>query len=143
MSNKYRGYTQLPNVYEALLPILTGNEFKVLYYIARKTIGFQNKPSDRISFSQFQKDVGISRDSVSRALSDLQERNLIYCDSFRYSLNMGTLSNIMDYLETNDDLSSYSGLKIKPKSYTKRFENQTKKSLKIKPDRFENQTRSV
>jgi|SRR3990167_59932 len=44
-------YWQFPTIINGFVDILSGNEFKVLWYILRHTYGFQ-KSADRISISQ-------------------------------------------------------------------------------------------
>jgi phage replication O-like protein O len=81
--------TQIPDVIlDRWMAELSGAEFKVLLYIARRTYGF-GKDSDRISLSQIadgivrrdgtvlDRGTGISRSSVARALNSLEERNIV------------------------------------------------------------------
>lgn len=69
-------YTKIPDYFiDQLMPILTGSEFKILIYIARKTIGW-NKERDRISHRQFLK-TGVKPRSISRAIASLEAKNLI------------------------------------------------------------------
>ncbi|MEZ4621188.1 MAG: replication protein [Caldilineaceae bacterium] len=82
-------YTQVPDqFFDELLPILSGNETKVLLYIFRRTFGFK-KGSDNISLSQMVSGItskdgtqldngtGLSKASIARALKDLEEKNVI------------------------------------------------------------------
>ena len=82
-------YTQVPDtVFDRLMPILSGAEFKVLCYIVRRTFGFR-KGVDAISLTQIiggittrdgrQLDggTGLSRDSVTKAIKSLEEKGVI------------------------------------------------------------------
>jgi phage replication O-like protein O len=81
--------TQIPNdVFDTLLPQLSGGELKVLMYICRRTFGFQ-KDSDRISLSQISKGIitktgkvldhgtGLCKRHVITALKTLEKKNII------------------------------------------------------------------
>ncbi len=82
-------YTQIPDqLFDELLPILSGNEVKVLLYIARRTFGFK-RATDNISLSQMVSGIttkdgtqldggtGLSKASVARALKDLEDKNIV------------------------------------------------------------------
>jgi phage replication O-like protein O len=81
--------TQIPNeVFDTLMPHLSGGELKVLLYICRRTFGFR-KDSDSISLTQISKGIttkagkvldqgtGLSRRQVQRALRVLENRKVI------------------------------------------------------------------
>src|SRR5579871_1338405 len=81
--------TQIPDViFDHWMATLSGAEFKVLLYIARRTYGF-GKESDTISLNQIAQGIikrdgtsldrgtGVSRMSVTRALKVLEERGVI------------------------------------------------------------------
>lgn len=57
----------------------SGSQFKILYIIARQTIGFK-KASDRISLSQFQKKTGLDRKTIIEALEELKKGKWIGCE---------------------------------------------------------------
>jgi phage replication O-like protein O len=70
-------YTQIPNeIIDAWMNQLSGVEFKILMSICRKTFGW-GKDKDRISFSQFEKITGASRQAVSEAIKKLSDLDLI------------------------------------------------------------------
>jgi phage replication O-like protein O len=82
-------YTQVPDeVFDELMPILSGSEFKVLMYVIRRTFGFQ-KGSDRISKAQMEfgirrKDgsildggTGLSRRAIRLAVESLVEKDIL------------------------------------------------------------------
>jgi phage replication O-like protein O len=81
--------TQIPNeVFDSLMPHLSGGELKVLLYICRRTFGFR-KDSDRISLTQISKGIitkagrvldqgtGLSKRHVITALKTLEKKNII------------------------------------------------------------------
>ena len=72
------GYTKIANeILEKLVntPLL-GAEFQVLLYIIRKTYGY-NKKQDRISFTQFEKATGISRQTINKTIKNLVAKGMI------------------------------------------------------------------
>ena len=91
---KFRGfrspnYTQVPDeLFDELLPDLSGAELKVLLYIMRRTFGFK-KESDSISLSQITRGIetrngeildrgtGLSKASVATAVKSLEARGII------------------------------------------------------------------
>jgi phage replication O-like protein O len=81
--------TQIPNdVFDTLMPQLSGGELKVLLYICRRTFGFR-KDSDRISLSQIAHGIttktgrildhgtGLCKRHVINALKSLEKKNII------------------------------------------------------------------
>ena len=93
-------YTLVPDeVFDRLLPELTGAELKVLLYIIRRTFGFK-KDADSISLSQMlngitkrdgtvqDRGVGLSKASLLAALRALQEMNLLLTER-RQSVEKG------------------------------------------------------
>jgi phage replication O-like protein O len=81
--------TQIPNeVFDSLMPHLSGGELKVLLYICRRTFGFR-KESDSISLTQIAQGIttkagrvldqgtGLSKRQVQRALRVLENRKII------------------------------------------------------------------
>jgi phage replication O-like protein O len=81
--------TQIPNeVFDTLMPHLSGGELKVLLYICRRTFGFR-KDSDSISLTQIAHGIttkagrvldqgtGLSKRQVQRALRMLESRKVI------------------------------------------------------------------
>jgi phage replication O-like protein O len=81
--------TQIPNdVFDSLMPQLSGGELKVLLYICRRTFGFQ-KDSDHISLSQIAHGIttktgrvldhgtGLCKRRVITALKALEKKNII------------------------------------------------------------------
>lgn len=82
-------YTQVPDqLFDVLMPLLSGAELKVLLYIMRRTFGFK-KDSDSISFSQITAGIrtadgrqldsgtGLSKSTAISAINGLEEKNVI------------------------------------------------------------------
>lgn len=85
-------YTQVPDqLFDELMPDLSGSELKVLLYIIRRTYGFKRN-SDTIALSQMlngitKKDgtiqdrgAGVSKPSLLQALRSLQDQNIIIAE---------------------------------------------------------------
>ena len=85
-------YTMVPDeLFDELLPDLSGAELKVLLYIIRRTLGFK-KGSDTISLSQMlygietkdgttlDRGTGLSRPTLLRALQSLKAKNIIIAE---------------------------------------------------------------
>jgi phage replication O-like protein O len=75
------GFRQLPNkVWHDLMEIsLTGAQFRIVLTIVDKTLGFR-KYSEFISYSQFEKLTGLSRQSVNLAVKGLEAKKVIVVD---------------------------------------------------------------
>ena len=82
-------YTQIPNlIIDFIMPDVSGNEFKVLLYIARRTLGF-HKERDTVSLSQLvsgiktrageslNRGTGLSKATVARCLNGLEQQGYI------------------------------------------------------------------
>lgn len=88
-------YTQVPDeLFDELLPELSGAELKVLLYIIRRTFGFK-RDRDSISLSQmlhgvqsrsgevFDRGAGVSKPTLLQALRSLEERGIIQTERRR------------------------------------------------------------
>lgn len=75
---KENGFTPIANeVIEALVKShLLGSEFSMIMFVIRKTWGFQKKV-DTISYSQFQKELKLSRVTVSKTIKNLVSKNIL------------------------------------------------------------------
>lgn len=93
-------YTQVPDeLFDELLPVLSGGELKVLLYIIRRTFGFK-RDSDTISINQMlngittrdgrvlDRGVGLTKKTLLAAIRSLEERNVILTER-RRSLERG------------------------------------------------------
>lgn len=79
ISNTQRGFTRMDNgILDALLAIdLPARELKVALYIAKRTLNLQAGPS-RIKAAEVSKATNIHPDVVSRAISSLLKRRVIF-----------------------------------------------------------------
>lgn len=93
-------YTMVPDeLFDELLPVLSGGELKVLLYIIRRTFGFK-RDSDTISINQMlngiktregrvlDRGVGLTKKTLLAAIRSLEERNVILTER-RRSLERG------------------------------------------------------
>ena len=108
----------LPNIYiDEIMKYLSGSETKVLFFVMRKTFGWQ-KERDRISLTQFEKGTGLSRQSIINSLESLVQLQILSKDIQKagntYGLNItwekveGSLKNRPVYK------LDYDSLKIRP-----------------------------
>lgn len=105
-----KAYWQFPSIINGYVNVLTGAEFKVLWYVLRHTFGWQ-KSADEISISQIcegirkkngeclDKGTGLSRSSAIRSLSSLRKKGFIFLDKRTggvtiVSLNITGVKNI-------------------------------------------------
>jgi len=65
-----------PLIMELVKVKFKGCGLAVILYIIRKTYGFQKK-TDKISLSQFTKDLGRSRNTIISALKEVQDMNIV------------------------------------------------------------------
>lgn len=84
-----KAYWQFPTIINGYIHILTGAEFKVLWYVLRHTFGWQ-KSADRISISQIcegikkkngeclDKGTGLSRYWAMKSLNSLEKKGFIF-----------------------------------------------------------------
>lgn len=98
------GYTRIAN--ELLANLigeihLSGNEWKVLLTIIRKTYGYQ-KTSDKISLTQFEKLTNISRPSVVEAISKLVGKNLLVVKKEPFINEFSLNKDVKSWLTSRD-----------------------------------------
>ncbi len=73
--------TQIPNViFDKWMPHLSGAEFKVVMFIARKTYGWGERP-DTISIAQMATGTGLSARAVEGAVLTLTGKGILKPDS--------------------------------------------------------------
>jgi len=69
--------TQIPDVIlDEWLPVLSGAEFQVVMFVARKTFGW-GKDRDRISLSQIEAGTSLARSTISAACEGLRARGML------------------------------------------------------------------
>ena len=75
---KENGFTAIANeILEKIVATsLPAGEFRLLFFVLRKTYGYQKK-EDRISLTQFEKGLKLSRPTVSKYLKNLKARNIL------------------------------------------------------------------
>lgn len=86
---KENGFTPIANeIMEQIVnTCLLGSEYQILFWILRKTYGFQKK-NDWISLTQFEKATKLSRPTVVKSLKNLVNMNIIIkSNSFDYHFN--------------------------------------------------------
>ena len=121
---KEHGHTEIANeVLEKLCTAqLTGSEFRILFFIIRKTWGWRKK-MDHISLNQIARGTGIGKRSVCRVLASLEGKKYIEKVTIDY-INMFGFNK--DYEQWNTELI---GKKIKSDQtsviQTTTLENQT------------------
>lgn len=89
---RFPSYTQVPDqLFDELLPILSGGELKALLYICRRTFGFKRE-SDNISLNQMLNGItkedgsqldlgtGLSKPTLLRALKSLQDKEILIAE---------------------------------------------------------------
>lgn len=124
MKNFYPNSTQVPNIlFDEYLPILSDTGFRILMIIVRQTYGWiedkktkRRKDKDWISYSQLMIKTGRVRQSVSTALRELEEKDLIqiFDDSGRQLFTMDQRRGKSLYYRINTSLKT--GLVVPVKS---------------------------
>ncbi len=107
IGNTQRGFTRMDNsIMEALAAVdLPAREFRVVMAIARQTIGY-NVESKRLSADEIGKLTNMRRDVVSKAISHLLERRVIFrVGGSRGDLGVSPVSEWAFYDEKNESLS--------------------------------------
>ena len=107
ISNTQRGFTRMDNsIMEALAAVdLPAREFRVVMAIARQTIGY-NVESKRLSADEIGKLTNMRRDVVSKAISHLLERRIIFrVGGSRGELGVSPVSEWSFYEEKKASLS--------------------------------------
>jgi|GEM_PF-2462291 len=98
---------QTPNFFvDECMALLSGNEFKCLSFLARKTFGWQ-KRSDRISKSQIMAATGLANETVDKTMNTLVVFGLVLRISENNPQNTGTEWA----LQTDDSLVRFDALK--------------------------------
>lgn len=75
---KENGFTPIANeILEKVVNMpLLGAEFRIMFFIIRKTYGYHKK-QDRISLTQFEQGTSLSRPTIVKAIKNLMVRNMI------------------------------------------------------------------
>jgi len=83
-------FTMVPNVcFDTYMKEMTANEFQTYMFVIRKTMGW-HKSSDKISLSQFKKNINSSTPTIRKAIKGLRKKGFIKQipsgRSYRYSI---------------------------------------------------------
>lgn len=122
------GYTKISNeLLDALYRVkLSPYEMRVALYVIRKTYGY-NKKSDTISLSQFEKDIGIDRRHIHRAIKKLVPKQVL--GAYRGDKNVISYYIKKDYTKWSaySGTSTQTGTKTVPIQVTKTVPKQEQK----------------
>jgi phage replication O-like protein O len=110
--------TQVPDeVFDVLMPQLSGAEIKVLLYICRRTLGFK-KAADTISLNQIAQGIttkdgrvldrgtGLSKRHVQRALKRLEAQNIITVHRLRDETGLNEVNTYSLHFQRKSDFQS-------------------------------------
>ena len=91
------GYTKIANeLIEAICRLdISGNEMRILFYIIRRTYGF-NRMCSEISLSEISNAIGMRNEHISRALKRLSSKNIIEIHSNK-GVKPQTISIVKNY----------------------------------------------
>ena len=122
---------QSPNFYvDDLLPLLTGEEWKCMSFLIRKTLGWQ-KFSDRLAKSVISKSTGLAESTVDKSMASLIEFGL----ALRVNPNNITHDGIEYSVQMYDDKINWNALEGRKQKNIERNEKRTqaaRKALKLK-----------
>jgi len=115
---------QSPNFFvDECMALLTGNEYKCLTILARKTFGWQ-KRSDRVSKSQIAALTGIGLETVDAAMNALTEFGLV----LRLAENNLRNDGVEWALQTDDSLVRFDLMRARQATHEQRDRQKTEKA---------------
>ncbi len=118
---------QTPNFFvDECMSLLTGNEFKCLSFLARKTFGWQRR-SDHISKSQIMAATGLANETVDKSMNSLVEFGLVLRISENGPQNTGTEWG----LQTDDNLVRFDLLDERQEKLASSQRQKTEKGRQI------------
>lgn len=121
---------QTPNFFvDECMSLLTGNEYKCLSFVARKTFGWQ-KRSDRISKSQIAAATGMNQETVDRSMNALMRFGLV----IRVAENNLSNAGVEWALQTNDELIRFDLLHERLNGLVGKHNSRTEKARLKKAD---------
>lgn len=107
-----KSFFKYPKMLEAWWSELTGPEQKVLDFILRQIVGFKDKESDLISYSQFvggigkrNRGTGLSLSSVRRAVDSLEKQGFIEVERHKHQPNVFRLRYAEGGAEENESVT--------------------------------------
>jgi phage replication O-like protein O len=111
------GYVKIANelIEELSKLYLSGNEWRVIMVVVRKTYGW-NKKTDHISLTQFQKATNLSRPSVVRSLKKLVAKQILVAKQQPFIKEYGLNKHYKEWTSSYTDTSSR--FATTPSSYT-------------------------
>lgn len=101
------GFTQVDNRIYFVQEVVSSSAFSVFMRIHRMTVGY-NKPSAPLSNSFLQKNCNMSKNTVTKAIKDLEEANLIYTrrvsrSATLFQINMNTVNKVYEDIMAKEE----------------------------------------
>lgn len=101
------GFTQVDNRIYFVQEVVSSSAFSVFMRIHRMTVGY-NKPSAPLSNSFLQKNCNMSKNTVTKAIKDLEEANLIYTrrvsrSATLFQINMNTVNRVYEDIMAKEE----------------------------------------
>lgn len=139
MQDIKHGFTQVDNRLYFVQEVVSSSAFSLFMRIHRMTVGY-NKPSTPLSNSFLQKNCNMSKNTVTKAIKDLEDANLIYTrrvsrSATLFQINMNTVNKVYEdimakeeaKLDLSIDLSQqgtqYDSHNVTPEPQIKALEN--------------------
>ena len=101
------GYTQVDNRLYFVQEVVSASAFSLFMRIHRMTVGY-NKPSAPLSNSFLQKNCNMSKNTVTKAIKDLEEADLIYTrrvsrSATLFHINMNTVNRVYEDIMAKEE----------------------------------------
>lgn len=101
------GFTQVDNRLYFVQEVVSASAFSLFMRIHRMTVGY-NKPSTPLSNTFLQKNCNMSKNTVTKAIKDLEDANLIYtrrvCRSATlFQINMNTVNRVYEDIMAKEE----------------------------------------
>ena len=107
MQDIKHGFTQVDNRLYFVQEVVSSSAFSVFMRIHRMTVGY-NKPSAPLSNSFLQKNCNMSKNTVTKAIKDLEDANLIYTrrvsrSATLFQINMNTVNRVYEDIMAKEE----------------------------------------
>lgn len=107
MQDTKHGFTQVDNRLYFVQEVVSASAFSLFMRIHRMTVGY-NKPSTPLSNTFLQKNCNMSKNTVTKAIKDLEDANLIYtrrvCRSATlFQINMNTVNRVYEDIMAKEE----------------------------------------
>lgn len=107
MQDIKHGFTQVDNRLYFVQEVVSASAFSLFMRIHRMTAGY-NKPSTPLSNTFLQKNCNMSKNTVTKAIKDLEDANLIYtrrvCRSATlFQINMNTVNRVYEDIMAKEE----------------------------------------